>query len=167
VLTTCSKRRVTVGRDTRMSPLFGRECGKPDLADRSGLAQRGIRSQLRAARPRWDVRPKRHAVRAEPEEISSQLYHRPVLLPQSRCGKLLLFQWIRAKAFGGSNPPAPARSSAAPEIADETGLAGELLHSSATHCCFTGVAQKWLSTSFAAKPSTIGGAERPARLSVS
>jgi hypothetical protein len=68
---------------------------------------------------------------------------------------------------GAISTASPARNSAYPDIADETGLAGELLHSSATHCCFTGVAQKWLSTSFAAKPSTIGGAERPARLSVS
>jgi hypothetical protein len=43
---------------------------------------------------------------------------------------------------GAISTATPARSSAAPEIADETGLAGELLHSSATHCCFTGVARK-------------------------
>lgn len=56
----------------------------------------------------------------------------------------------------------PGRS-AYPEIADETGLAGELLRSSTTHHCCTGFARTWLSTPFAVKPSTIGGAVRLGR----
>lgn len=53
-------------------------------------------------------------------------------------------QRILIPPFGGSIPPAPARCSASPEIPHETGLAGELLHSSATHHCCTGVVIPWL-----------------------
>lgn len=70
-------------------------------------------------------------------------------------------QRILIPPFGGSIPPAPARSSASPEIAHETGLTGALLHSAATHPCGTSVARKWLPTSFAAEPSAIGGIRLP------